>query len=657
MQFYCGISYVLLLVLGRAFASNGDGSTSNIIPPIYRYDDFDKCRQVNSPGVFCYVRVVLKSDVDPIDSDRIVTNFRRNQLDWGVCVADCERELAALGENDRQRLFQAQFEINHTYIFRMDYAREIVEPFKLKYSKLINVCVNRRLERNYQLSHRGYSEIEYCISNDPLEARSDLDWLTVVFLTIVVTLVSTVVGANAVEWLAGDKRFKDHIIVSSFSLRRNWSRFIRETESEVYKEFGYIDGLRVFINIYVLIIHCLLVFAVLPLTNPEAAEQMIQSRFMVNFASTAPLSVQTFFVISGLLLMVNFLKDIERRPQFSAEYFHTKIINRWLRILPVYYFFLLLAVVGHAIPGLRLGPLGYLTLITERNICRDRAWYNVFFVNNLPLTDERCFLHGWYLGADQQLFMSALVVLAVIWKHPKITKPLLVALLVTSVALPAGLIYQFGLESVLPLRLSDLKFLLSYQDWFKHIYSPSYTNANSFIGGMIVGYLYHETKRGRLNLDDSKLFKLLRKLIFPILVLGLLSSSLFYEYEHSRSSWWIVLHSVLYRNYGVMAGCMLFIHCFRNQPGSIRRFLASRPMTTLGKLSYSVYVLHVPLVRLLVNYLPGMPELSVYHITLLLMVLVGLSYAMGMVVYFCLEQPASLILKYWFIERRKTKVV
>lgn len=51
---------------------------------------------------------------------------------------------------------------------------------------------------------------------------------------------------------------------------------------------------------------------------------------------------------------------------------------------------------------------------------------------------------------------------------------------------------------------SDLKFLLSYQNWFKHIYSPSYTNANSFIGGMIVGYLYHETKRGRLHLDDSK---------------------------------------------------------------------------------------------------------------------------------------------------------
>lgn len=102
---------------------------------------------------------------------------------------------------------------------------------------------------------------------------------------------------------------------------------------------------------------------------------------------------------------------------------------------------------------------------------------------------------------------------------------------------------------------------------------------------------------------------------------------------------------------------MFFIHCFQSQPGAIRKFLASRPMTTLGKLSYSVYVLHVPLIRLLLNYLPGVPELSLYHLTLVLAILVGLSYAMGMVVYFCLEQPASLLLKYWFIERRKAKVL
>lgn len=655
MKFYCGISYVLLLTLGRTIASNGP--TSNIIPPIYRYDDFGKCEQSNSPGVFCYVRVVLESDVDIIDSDRIVTKYRRNQLDWGVCVADCERELAAVGEDDRQRLFQTKFQINHTYIIHMNYAQEQVESFQSKYGKLINICVNNRLERIYQHPHRAYSEIEYCVSNDPLELPSDSDWLTVAFLAIVVTLMGSVVGSNVVEWFSGDKQLKDHIIVSSFSLRRNWSRLTRQTQTEVYKEFGYIDGLRVFINIFVLIIHCLMVFCALPLSNPEEAEALAEDRFMTNFSSTAPISVQNFFVITGMLLMVNFLKDVERQPQFSVEYFRSKIVNRWLRILPVYYFFLLLTVVGHNLPGLKLGPMGYLTLVVERNICRDRAWYNVFFVNNLPLTEERCFLHGWYLGADQQLFLFALIVLAVIWKFPKSTKPLLGALLVASIALPAGLIYYFGLESVLPLRFSELKFLLWHAEWFKHIYMPSYTNANSFIGGMIVGYIYHETKRGRLNLDDSKVFQLLRKLTVPMTVLGLVSSSMFYEYEFSRASWWVMAHSLLYRNYGVIAGCMFFIHCFRNQPGSVRKFLASRPMTTLGKLSYSVYVLHVTLIRLLVNYMPDMPEFSLQHAGILLLVLVVLSYAFGIVVYFCLEQPVCLLLKYWLFERRKVKVM
>lgn len=41
-----------------------------------------------------------------------------------------------------------------------------------------------------------------------------------------------------------------------------------------------------------------------------------------------------------------------------------------------------------------------------------------------------------------------------------------------------------------------------YSSWINHVYFPSYSNMNSYLLGAVVGYLYHQTKYNKLNLDD-----------------------------------------------------------------------------------------------------------------------------------------------------------
>nr|XP_029732371.1 regulator of hypoxia-inducible factor 1-like [Aedes albopictus] len=649
------LSGILWLVLHQATIAVGS-SGSEIVPPIFRYDDFKACRQVNSPGEFCYVRIVLESKENAVDSSsRIVPNFRRNLLDWGMCIADCQREVGLLDESERERLFQPKIDVNFTYMVSMAVTHEQLHNYQSKYGKLINICVNNRMERDYQLSQHAYAEIEHCVTNDPLVTRSDFDWLTVTFIAIGVTLIGSAVGASAVDLLGGAK-VKDHLVVSAFSIRHNWARLTEVNESKIYKDIGYIDGIRVFINIYVLLVHCILVVGAVPTSDPSIAEGLLQYRVIQNITATAYQTVQFFIVITGILLMANFMKDLEDKPQLSFEYFWKKIINRWFRLCPVYYYFLLMSMVGHALPGVELGPLGYKAVVMERNICRERGWKNILFVSNLTNGFVPCFLQGWYLGADQQMFLGAILVLTVIWKYPKSIKPMLVVLLVIPNVIATVITYKLGLESVIPIRLSELKFLLSFEKWFFHIYQPSYVTAHSIIAGMIAGYLYHETKRGRLNLDESKLYAVLRKVTVPITVIGFLSPCLFYEFDFPRPSWTVLLHSILYRNYGAFAACMCFIHFFRSEPGTIRRFLASRPMASLGKLSYSVYVLHVPLLRLMVNNMPTLMEATVTSVGALMLRLVVLSYALGLVVYLVLEQPTFQLLKHYILDRSSNKV-
>lgn len=155
------------------------------------------------------------------------------------------------------------------------------------YSKLINICVNNRLERRYNLSYHGYSKIEYCLSNEPasgdetfssiLTSFKSLDFsrlsvsdiLKITLFTIVSTLSVTLLVANLCD-IFGVSR--SNTVVSSFSIRRNWNKLTEETTSDIYLDFAYIDGLRVVINFFILYGHCMMVPLNLPVENPEDAE-------------------------------------------------------------------------------------------------------------------------------------------------------------------------------------------------------------------------------------------------------------------------------------------------------------------------------------------------------------------------------------------------
>lgn len=150
--------------------------------------------------------------------------------------------------------------------------------------------------------------------------------------------------------------------------------------------------------------------------------------------------------------MVNFLRDVHRHPKLEPGYFRTKIINRLIRLLPVYYFFLLVATVEAILPGVELGPLGYQVLVREQHICRNNWWINVLMINNLPFYDTQCMMHAWYLGADLQLFLLGVLILWMIWKFPDSVKGLFWALVMISIAVPVGILYHFGLESVMTSR-------------------------------------------------------------------------------------------------------------------------------------------------------------------------------------------------------------
>ncbi|EDS45816.1 conserved hypothetical protein [Culex quinquefasciatus] len=634
-------SSVLIVLAGLVSLS----LSSEIVPPLYRYDDYDRCRQGNdhtTAGVYCFVKVVFEEDRDPFDSPRIISNFRRNLLDWGVCVEECQRELKDVSLEDRQRLFEPKFPINFTYIFPSDFWDHYLDPFNARYDELINICVNNRLERNYTLDRHAYSEIEYCTSIDELgSARRTPHWLMSTFYAIMLIISISMVASNVLEWLGSD-RIKDHIIVSSFSVKRNWDRLTQQSKSELYRDFGYLDGLRVFMNLWVMFMHSMLGGAILP---------VMKNPFTIDLTAGVVVTVQIFFAISGLLLATNVFQDAMDGSQLDIHYFWDKIKSRLIRIAPLYYFFVLLSTVAPDLPGIQMGPVGYKMITQEQARCRKMWWTNVLFLNNLPaFSGERCNYQCWYLAADLQLFLVALLLLAICCKYPKHASTVLWTSVVVAVAIPTGNIHLHGLESSAPLTLSTFQFQFMYHPWFTHIYVPGYSNFNCYLAGVVVGYLYHQHKHSKLNFADSLLFNVLKMARFPMLLLAFVPTFIFYQYEIPRSSWLTLIHSVLYRNAAVIVASVTFVDCFQKPQGVVRRFLASKALTSLGKLTYSLHLVHIPVYRLMSNWLPPMLEMKL-SLLVLVLPLLGSSYLVGIAAYFCIEQPIGLLLKHLVLNK------
>ncbi|XP_058828419.1 uncharacterized protein LOC131688247 [Topomyia yanbarensis] len=643
----CRLKHSLLLLLSalNSLQALPSGGKSEYIPLLFEYDNYEKCRQRSPPGVYCFIKSVIEQDVDPINSTRIVVGYRENVLERGVCIVECELELASLNGTERRRLFYPKFDIPYMYTLST-FWKDAIQPSIRRYEQLTNICLNNRLEQKYDML--AYSEIEYCTDNE-LPESPVLDWWKALFAMCFLSLFGAVLIGNAID-VFGNDRLKKHLFVSSFSIRRNLLQLLQNPKTDLSCDFAYIEGLRVLASFLVLLLHCIVSFAMSPISNPFYLERVLFGPVTRTFKAPLIPIVRLFLTVSGLLLTVHVLEDVRTNsPQLTEiSYFWTKLIHRMIRLLPTYYFFLLYAMVADWIPGRDIGIVGFRALTSERLLCRRYGWSNWVLVNNLPFVDGQCMGHGWYVATDLQLFIGGLITLVILWKWPRGTKPVLWSLAGISALLVFCLVYVGGVEPLLADRISDLQYLLISQRYFREVYQPSYTNMGCFVAGLIVGFLYHNVKHNGLNLEQSKIYKTLRLISPPLLIATLSGTHIFYYYEISPQTVWAANFAVSFAYCPVLAFCVFVVKGFQRPAGYFRQLLSSKPMTVLGKLSYSTYMLHPTLLRMLgiSDFAPPFPmEWTVgLFFAMWIAVIVG-SYLCAAVVYFSLEQPMTLMLR------------
>ncbi len=355
-----------------------------------------------------------------------------------------------------------------------------------------------------------------------------------------------------------------------------------------------LDGIRGIAILLVLLFHCG------TFNSTTAFSRLLR---LVTGVSLGWSGVDLFFVLSGFLI-TGILLDTKK----SEKYFSSFYMRRVLRIFPLYMAFVLVffwvaVPIAHA--------LGHGSLVTSSA----QKWYWLYLSNwrvGLGFTRENYLNHFWSLAIEEQFY--------VLW-------PLIVLMLSESqllklcfAVISSCLILRCSLVSVLHPPI--LQFLTPFR-------------IDTLAFGAVACLIFRNTDWARRYRAYSR--RILAALGLSLVVLVTFCGAV--SFEH------VAIRTVGYTLFAAFYGCLVFGAASASRsPGLLVMQLRRPALLSLGKYSYAIYVVHLPVYIVVRNLLNRASEYwkrdydAVFALCSVLTCLV-VSYAFARLSWKLLEEP------------------
>ena len=271
------------------------------------------------------------------------------------------------------------------------------------------------------------------------------------------------------------------------------------------------------------------------------------------------IGVDIFFVISGYLITSIIKKEIDTGT-FSLVKFYER---RAQRILPALFLMILLCVpaayfvfVPYQIKDLSQAIVAAVAFMSNFFFYLETDYFNEF-TNKSPL------LHTWTLSVEEQFYLGfPLLMLGVHRAAPRLLTPVLVTILIASFACAV--------------YLTETNPILSFY--------ATHTRAWELMAGALVA-LHQDRLRGWIGAGSGVA---MRRRSVELAVAAALAVILACVFTFSEKTSTPSVSTVL-----PVAGTGIIL-LLGADASIVRRLLSSRPMVSIGKLSYSLYIFHQP---------------------------------------------------------------
>lgn len=216
--------------------------------------------------------------------------------------------------------------------------------------------------------------------------------------------------------------------LSIFSVYTNSLKIFKMIDNKSPDNIECFNGLRTMSILWVIFRNGNNVKMFMPHLTDTSLTDVLEGPFTI-FIQTGVFGVDTFLVISGVLISWSVMKELDRNKSVNLLklYFH-----RYIRLTPVLAAALLFVIAF--IPLMGNGPLfsGYAKLFFVDS-CKDSWWTLLLYIQNYYNPSDGCFGHAWFLNVNMQLFIIAPLFIWPLWKYGKNCLWILLILVLASI--------------------------------------------------------------------------------------------------------------------------------------------------------------------------------------------------------------------------------
>ena len=463
-----------------------------------------------------------------------------------------------------------------------------------------------------------------------------------------------------------------HILTQPFSLYNNVQKVFDTYQPPT--AIRCLNGIRTMSMFWVILCHAYL-FALPSFTNVNAVLTEVGPRFSFQPVANGYFSVDSFFVLSGFLVMYLSLRELSRTRKTTRGYIFFLIkfyIHRVLRITPT--LFIVLVSIWQLLPLIADGPMWRQAVDPQVALCDGINWiFPLLYLNNYyPNFNESCMGWTWYLANDMQFFFISPVFIfpAFFLPFPFPLIPLGISVIIFLIpSLVISVVYSLHANFFFPLNhladgLYEVAANMTHGDLNDYYYIKSYCRINPYLIGMALGYVVYKVSEWKRESGDKRSLQLRLSLLDAILwpvSFSICFGVVYGLYSSSNGHIMSVLENAIYLGFsrtlwGLGLSFFIFI-CYSGMGGPVDSFLSWGVFVPLSRLTFSAYLIH-PVILIVFQY-TLLDKITYTDITFAFLVvgLVAMSYAAAAIIAICIEFPLSnvedLILKRKKRERQR----
>ncbi|XP_052863727.1 nose resistant to fluoxetine protein 6-like [Anopheles cruzii] len=576
------------------FDSWGKHPAGVLFGNVFAFGNFDQCRRLVHQGALTMVRgqhctlyVDLSQAGIPVPAP----------LQYGVCIPDtCEPPLVA-------DLTGAYFAANQMMV--------------VNGPQLDMFC--------YRDEHRPFPAV------------------TIVAIVLFSAYGALLLLATVVELLFIHHRQQVPGFVKRFSAYTNLGHVLRITPRAEGKDgvLECVNGIRALSMLWIIVNHVHDSALGLPTFNSPVRQEYAESYFGVLFHRLGGKAVDIFLMLSGMLVSMKMLRELERARRLN-------VLELWLhrivRLTPAYAALVLFGIAF--VDWFGEGLLYKLVASELLTACNKSWWGALLYVQNYSHYTSMCFAHTWYLAVDMQLYVVSPLLIYPLWRYGKRFVPaiVLLALLSISCVFATFMVNEYRLNRSAPPGDGLMP---------RKAYHPTHARMSVWLFGVLFGYLLHRTRSAPVKLPTVALAAgwLLTAVI--LVVTGYALKQL-YIGDYTRIALVAdAFYESLHRSFWAFAVMWVIFVCINGQGGIVDRFLGCPLWQPLSRLSYSMYLVHIAIQAVTLTLVLRDPvHFSIVNLFYTAFGLICISAFVGTVWCIAFEYPFFGLEKYLFRPNR-----